>query len=370
MLELSLNHRFEDFRIELEFEAQQSSITSLFGRSGTGKTSIINMIAGLTKPDTGFVKVGDEVLFDSAKGIDVPPEQRRLGYIFQDSRLFPHLNVRNNLLYGLKPSAGNGQEITFERVTDVLEIGALLERKPANLSGGEKQRVAIGRALLSQPRLLLMDEPLASIDVQLRSEILPFIEDLRDTFGLTVIYVSHTIDEVIRLADKMVLISNGAKEAEGNVEEIMSRLDLHPLTGRFDAGAVLSTTVASYDEDYELTGLTFKGGTLRVTGINLALNTPVRAHIRARDVSLMLDRPEGTSILNVFEGKIIEIGDEGGPQLDLKLDIGTPLIARVTRKSFNDLDLNIGKTVFAMIKAVAIDRRSLGSQTKTTPATR
>ncbi len=361
MLELSLNHHFDDFKIELAFDAQAASITSLFGRSGTGKTSIINMIAGLTTPNSGFIKVGDNVFFDSAKGINVAPEKRRLGYIFQDSRLFPHFNVRSNLLYGA-PASPLDQEITFKRVVDVLEIGDLLERKPVNLSGGEKQRVAIGRALLSQPHLLLMDEPLASIDVQLRSEILPFIEELRDTFGLTVIYVSHAIEEVIRLADKMVLLSGGAKAAEGNVEGIMSRLDLHPLTGRFDAGAVLSTTVASYDEEYQLTGLAFEGGTLRVTGVNLSQGTRVRAHIRARDVSLMLGPPEGSSILNVFEGKIIEIGDEGGPQLDLKIDIGTPLIARVTRKSFNDLELAVGKIVFAMIKAVAIDRRSLGGQ--------
>ena len=203
---------------------------------------------------------------------------------------------------------------------------------------------------------------MASIDAQLRSEILPFIEELRDTFGLTVLYVSHAIDEVIRLADKMVLLDKGIKEAEGDVEEIMSRLDLHPLTGRFDAGAVLSTRVADYDEDYDLTSLAFSGGVLRVTGVQLQPSTPVRAHIRARDVSLMLARPEGTSILNVFEGQIMEVGDEGGPQLDLKIDIGSPLIARVTRKSFNDLGLGVGKNVFAMIKAVAIDRRSLGGQ--------
>jgi molybdate transport system ATP-binding protein len=315
MLELNLTHRFQEFQINLAFKAKQGSITSLFGRSGTGKTSIINMIAGIVTPDTGMIKVGEDVLFDSAKGINLPP---------------------------------------------VLGIHTLLDRKPANLSGGEKQRVAIGRALLSQPRLLLMDEPLASIDIQLRSEILPYIEDLRDTFGLTVIYVSHSIDEVIRLSDKMVLISNGIKQAEGNVEEIMSRLDLHSLTGRFNAGAVLSTTVESYDVDYDLTGLAFKGGTLRVTGVNLTKGTSIRAHILARDVSLMLHRPVGTSILNVFEGTIIEVADEGGPQLDLKIDIGTPLIARITRKSFNDLDLAVSKNIFTMIKAVAIDRRSLG----------
>ncbi|MDP6926840.1 MAG: TOBE domain-containing protein, partial [Rhodospirillales bacterium] len=228
--------------------------------------------------------------------------------------------------------------------------------------GGEKQRIAIGRALLSNPRLLLMDEPLASIDVQRRNEILPFIERLRDEIGMMVIYVSHAIEEVIHLADKMVLLSDGRIAATGGVEEIMSRLDLHPLTGRFDTGAVLSTTFSRYDDVFDIGELAFGGGTFRVTGVNLPAGTPLRAHVRARDVSLMLARPEGTSILNVFEGAITEIRDDGGSQIDILMDIGAPLIARITRKSFTDLELSEDRTVFALIKAVAIDRRSLGGQ--------
>ncbi|MEE2998418.1 MAG: molybdenum ABC transporter ATP-binding protein [Pseudomonadota bacterium] len=362
MLEFSVSHEYEGMRIDVAFTAKSGSITSLYGRSGSGKTSIINMIAGLKKPDFGFIKVNGKILLDTDGGIDVKPEKRRLGYIFQDCRLFPHLNTRANLLYGLRENLSSGSQITFDTVVDILKIKSLLDRKPANLSGGEKQRVAIGRALLTQPRLLLMDEPLASVDAQLRGEILTFIEELRNKLGLTIIYVSHAIDEVIRLTDEMVIISNGIKKAEGDLEEIMSRLDLFPLTGRFDAGAVLSTKVISHDDNYGLTSLSFKGGTLSVTGTNLPTGASVRAHIRARDVSLMLERPKDTSILNIFEGKVIDIGKNGGAQIDIKIDIGSPLIARITRKSFEELGLTLDSKVYAMLKAVSIGRRSLGAK--------
>ncbi len=366
MLKVKLNHRLGDFRLDAEFEADGNSITGLFGKSGAGKSSLINMVAGLVSPDCGYISIGKDVLFDAKKGINLPAEKRRIGYIFQDSRLFPHMNVRANLTYGMTGSSSGGgssnEEMSFDRVVDLLGIASLLDRRPKNLSGGEKQRIAIGRALLSNPRLLLMDEPLASIDVQRRNEILPFIERLRDEIGMMVIYVSHAIEEVIHLADKMVLLSNGRIAATGGVEEIMSRLDLHPLTGRFDTGAVLSTTFSRYDDVFDIGELAFGGGTFRVTGVNLPAGTPLRAHVRARDVSLMLARPEGTSILNVFEGAITEIRDDGGSQIDILMDIGAPLIARITRKSFTDLELSEDKTVFALIKAVAIDRRSLGGQ--------
>jgi len=357
MLKLSLKHNSGDFPIDISFETKPRSITSIFGRSGSGKTSIINMIAGLKKPDNGIIKVGDDTLLDTGNNIDLPPEKRGLGYVFQDGRLFPHMNVRKNLLYGFELTT-NDTDITFDHVIDILKIASLLERKPTNLSGGEKQLVAIGRAILTQPRLLLMDEPLASIDTQLRGKILPFIEELRDKLGLTIIYVSHTIDEVIRLSDKMVLISNGTKKAEGNVEEVMGRLDLHPLTGRFDAGAVITTIVKNYDEKFDLTGLSFKGGTLNVTGAKLPIGETVRVHVRARDVSLSKNYPKETSVLNIFEGKIIEIGDQEEAQIDIKIDIGSTLIARITKKSFEELKLKKGSTIFTMLKAVAIDRRS------------
>ena len=359
---MSIEHQLEKLNININFTAKSGSITSIYGRSGSGKTSIINMISGLKRPDYGFIKIEDDILLDTNNKINVPTENRRLGYIFQDSRLFPHLNVEGNLLYGLKENIGNTQTITFDNVVDILEIRPLLKRKPSNLSGGEKQRVAIGRAVLTQPRLLLMDEPLASVDSQLRGEILTFIEELRDKLGLAIIYVSHSIDEVIRLSDQIIVISEGTKKAEGNVEQIMERIDLHPLTGRFDAGAVLKTKVESYDKKYNLTNLSFNGGTLRVTGAKLPIGNIVRAHIKARDVSLMLKYPKDTSILNIFEGEIIEIGDSQGAQIDVKINIGSSLIARVTKKSFDELGLRVGLNVFTMIKAVAINQRSLGGK--------
>ncbi len=238
MIEVDVRRQLPTLTLDVRFTASEG-ITALFGRSGAGKTTVVNMLAGLERPDDGRIAVANRVLFDRDRGIDLAPEKRRLGYVFQEDRLFPHLSVRGNLAFGARRAPASERRIDFETVVALLDLGGLLARRTGRLSGGEKQRVAIGRALLSQPRLLMMDEPLASIDVQLRSEILPFIEELRDTFGLTVIYVSHAIEEVIRLADKMVLLSNGIKAAEGDVEEIMSRLDLHPLTGRFDAGAVL-----------------------------------------------------------------------------------------------------------------------------------
>ncbi|MDA0241681.1 MAG: TOBE domain-containing protein, partial [Proteobacteria bacterium] len=216
------------------------------------------------------------------------------------------------------------------------------------------------RALLSNPRLLLMDEPLASIDESRRGEILPFIERLRDKLGLTIVYVSHATDEIIRLADKVIMLNNGRVAANGTVQELMSRLDLKSLMAPGNVGAVLTTTFAAYDSDYDLASLNFDGGTLRVPGLNLPEGTLVRAQILSRDLALSLSAPINISVLNVFPGTVTEIGEQSGPQVDLRIDVGTPLIATVTRKSLHDLKIEIGTEVYAMVKAVAIDRRSLG----------
>jgi len=360
MLDVRVDQKLGEFHLNAAFTAEAASITALFGKSGAGKTSLINTIAGLASPDAGVVKIGATSLFDSDHGVDLPAHQRHIGYVFQDDRLFPHLTVRKNLLYGANRKGSTQARISLHDISELLGISHLLDRKPNSLSGGEKQRVSIGRALLSHPRLLLMDEPLASLDVQRRQDILPFIERIRDELGVTILYVSHAIEEVIRLADKMIVLSDGRVAADGTVEEIMSRLDLHPLTGRFDAGAVIATNFEAYDPVFDLGQLAFPGGLLQVAGLNLEKGTPLRAHIRARDVSLMLQKPEGTSVLNVFKGSVAEVREEDGPQLDLLIDIGSPLIARVTRKSFHDLGLTVGSEVHAMIKAVAIDRRSVG----------
>ncbi len=360
VLSVNITKVFDSFRLETQFEVEEGSITAIFGKSGAGKTSTINAIAGLTRPDVGVIQIGNTTLFDQHLRINLPIYKRQIGYVFQDDRLFPHMTVQNNLIYGTPKNRDVANSLNLTDITELLELAPLLERRPRTLSGGEKQRVAIGRALLSNPKLLLMDEPLASIDVQHRFEILPFIQRVREKTGITIIYVTHALEEVIFIADQIILLSEGQVTAQGTVEEIMGRLDLHPMTSRFDAGAVISAIYSGYDREFDLGELSFDGGTLRIAGLNAEIGIHLRAHIRARDVSLMLDKPKDTSVLNVFKGELIEIRHEDGPQLDLLINIGTPLIARITRKSLNDLNLDIGSKVYAMIKAVAIDRKTLG----------
>jgi molybdate transport system ATP-binding protein len=364
VIEVAIEKRLGEFSLDARFDAPDSGITALFGRSGAGKTSLVNALAGLIRPDRGRIAVAGVPLFDSERGIDVPPEKRRLGYVFQEGRLFPHYSVRGNLLYGRK-RAGDGEGPSFDAVVDLLGIAELLERRPADLSGGEKQRVAIGRALLASPRLLLMDEPLASLDAARKAEILPFIERLRDELGLPVFYVSHEMDEIIRLADLLVLVDQGKIAAMGAVEDLTSRLDLWPLTGRYEAGAVIRTTLRGHDATYGLSELAFPGGRLRVTRLDLPLGTPLRVRIRARDVVLATERPAHLSIRNAFAGTVLEVAAERGPQVDLKLDIGAPerpvmVLARITLRAFEELQLAPGKKIFALVKTVSFDRHSFG----------
>ncbi|MDX9859786.1 MAG: molybdenum ABC transporter ATP-binding protein [Rhodospirillales bacterium] len=360
MLDVDIRRRTGDFLLDARF-LTDSGLTALFGRSGAGKTSLVDSLAGLNRPDDGRIVVDGHVLFDSKAGIYLPPERRRLGYVFQEARLFPHLSVAGNLTYGMKLTPPSERHQDFDQIVDLLDLRAHLKRRPATLSGGEKQRVAIGRALLASPRILLMDEPLASLDAARKAEILPFIERLRLDLDLPVVYVSHAIEEVIRIADTMVVMSDGKVAASGPVEEIMGRLDLHPLTGRYETGAVLAATVAGADLTFGLTELTFAGNRLWVPKIDLPLGTPLRVRIRARDVSLSLAPPQAISILNVLPGRVVELDGAGGqPQVDVLLDVGSPLIARITRRSVEALGLKPGVSVFALIKTVAIDRASLG----------
>ena len=359
VLNVAIEHQVENFKLQAEFSAAPG-LTAFFGRSGSGKTTLVNLIAGLATPNTGRIEVGNDVLFDADKGINLPPERRRVGYVFQEDRLFPHMTVRSNLTYGQRFRNKATRRHYFDDVMDLLDIGALIERRPAGLSGGERQRVAIGRALLSSPDILLMDEPLASLDSARKSQILPFIERLRDDVGIPIVYVSHAIDEVVRLADTMVIMDNGLTVAAGPVEDIMSRLDLRPLTGRYQAGAVFPVTVVGQDKTYDLTELAFPGGRLWVPALNQAMGSTMRMRIRARDGSLSLNRPIDSSFLNIVEGNVMEIRSEAGPQTDILVDVGTPLISRVTRKSVAAMRLQPGTKVFALIKAAAIDRHAMG----------
>lgn len=356
---IEAKRRRGNFDLDVSLELS-GGLTAVFGQSGSGKTSLINLVAGLDRPDEGRISIGSQVVFDSAQRINIAPENRHIGYVFQDGRLFPHLSVRNNLVYArrfIKPALNLRH---FDQIVDLLGIAALLERSPATLSGGEKQRVAIGRALLAEPQLLIMDEPLASLDARRKADILPFIENLRDQLGTPILYVSHAMEEVIRLSDSLVLMDQGHIIAHGDVEQIMSRLDLKPLTGRYEAGAVLSVKIVGHDTKHKLSELSFAGQTLWVPGDDLPIGSELRLRIRARDVSIAIQKPVGTSVLNIFDASITEIVADEGPHCEVLLDVGAPLIARVTRKSVNELGLKVGQKVFASVKAAAIDRRNLG----------
>lgn len=346
--------------IDASFESGPG-VTALFGRSGAGKTSIVQMIAGLTAPDAGRIEIAGQVLFDSTKGIDVPAHRRRVGYVFQDGRLFPHMTARRNLLYGRWFARHAGSTLEFDQVVGLLGLEPLLERRPGALSGGEKQRVAIGRALLSNPSVLLLDEPLASLDGARKAEILPFLERLKEETGLPVIYVSHAMEEVIRLADTMVLVDEGRVVAAGTVEDLTSRLDLRPMTGRYEAGSVISATVEDHDEAYELTHLRIGKSVITVPLVHLPAGAVLRVRIRARDVTLSLDTAKETSSLNIFRGEVKQVATAQGAFVDVLVDCeGISLWARVTRYSVDKLGLSPGRKVYASVKAGAIDRASLG----------
>jgi molybdate transport system ATP-binding protein len=358
MLSVNITHRLGGFTLDVAFESA-GGLTALFGRSGAGKTSLVNAIAGLYRPERGRIAVDDEVLTDTASGIFVPAHHRRVGYVFQEGRLFPHLSVRQNLIYGrwFAPKGAAGGE--FDQVVELLGIDHLLARRPANLSGGEKQRVAIGRALLARPRLLVMDEPLASLDEARRGEIFPYIERLRDEMRVLIVYVSHSIPEVARLATTLVVMSEGKVSAIGPTADIMGRIDLFPLTGRAEAGAILTTRVAAHDAAFGLTVLNAASGELRVPRLDLPVGAMLRVRIRARDVMIALAPPEKLSALNVLPGKVVEIGASDGPIVQLRLDCaGEALVARLTRRSVETLGLVTGLPVYAVIKSIAFDQHT------------
>jgi molybdate transport system ATP-binding protein len=359
MLTVTARTRLGWFDLDAAF-ASQGGVTALFGRSGSGKTTLVNVIAGLTRPDAGSVTLDDTVLLDTEKGIDVPVHRRHIGYVFQEGRLFPHLSVRGNLNYGAA-RAGDRRSVPFDDVVALLGIEALLERRPALLSGGEKQRVAIGRALLAGPRLLLMDEPLASLDAQRKAEILPYLELLRDELALPIVYVSHALGEVARLADTLVLLDHGKVTAAGPVGEILARLDLADAIelagGGAGAGAILTARIAAQDVANRVSRLDHSSGELFHPLIAAPVGTTVRLRVRARDVALAIGDPGLISIRNRLTCVVAEIAERAGGAVDVRLAAGNEaLVARITRDAAAALDLAVGQKVVALIKATAFDR--------------
>jgi molybdate transport system ATP-binding protein len=359
-IEVDVTHRLGAFELEARF-ASEGRLTAFFGQSGSGKTSLVNIVGGLIRPERGRIVVDGATLVDTASGVFVPAHRRRVGYVFQEGRLFPHMTVRQNLLFGRWFTPREERTVQLETVLDLLGIGHVLERRPGALSGGEKQRVAIGRALLAAPRLLLMDEPLAALDDERKDEILPFIERLRDEAHVPIVYVSHSLAEVSRLANTIVLLRDGRVAAVGSPAEVLSRTDLVPHNAVEEAGAVIEARISEHDTQFGLTMLKSEAGPLRTPHLELPIGTAVRVRIRARDVMISNGPPHGLSALNVLPGRVIELKRSGAALVEVGIDCGgVRLGARLTRKSVEMLRLEPGLPVYAILKSVALDPSTLG----------
>jgi len=355
-LEVAARHSFGPFSLDVAFGAPTPGVTVLFGTSGSGKSTVLSIVAGLLRPQAGRVALDGLALLDTAVGVDVPAERRRCGVVFQDAKLLPHLSVETNLRYGARRAPRDATGPGFAEVIELLGVAPLLHRRPRALSGGERQRVALGRALLSRPRLLLMDEPLAALDGPRKAEILPFLERLRDVSGLPILYVTHALDEVDRLADTLVLMEAGRVLAAGPLELLAARTDLPTLSGRRDAGAVLACSVSAHDAARGLTWLSFGGGELQVPLRPEPVGTRLRLRLRARDVSVATEPPRGISSHNILPGTITAVAPAGLHEAFVTLRVGpTPLLARLTRDAVARLALTPGMAVFALVKSTAFD---------------
>lgn len=355
MLNIHYKKRQGEFQLDVQVDVRQTGVIALFGRSGCGKSTTVNLIAGLLRADSGRLQLGDEVLFDSAKGIDLPSERRRIGYVFQDARLFPHYTVVGNLRYGLQRARGKAQGFSFDTVVGLLGLESLLQRRPFQLSGGEKQRVALGRALLSQPRLLLLDEPLASLDQARREEVLPYLERVRDQLKIPMVYVSHQFEEVLQLATHVVLMDHGRVLAQGDLPSISLQPELRALVGAEAIGAVVEGQVRSIDTEIGLARVAVGHGQLSVDASNLQAGQQVRMQLLARDLILALHAPQGLSVRNKLQGVITHIAPDDHHTILVTVDVGGPqLIARVTMPAAQELELRVGLSLWVLVKAVTL----------------
>jgi molybdate transport system ATP-binding protein len=352
---VDVSHRAGDFALEAAFEST-GRLTALFGPSGSGKTTLVNVLAGLVAPRQGRVVVDGRTLLDTSRRVFVPAHRRRVGYVFQDARLFPHMSVRANLTYGRFFVAKSERRADFDAVVAMLDIAPLLDRRPASLSGGEKQRVAIGRALLASPQLILMDEPLASLDEARKGEILPYVERLRDEAKVPIVYVSHSVAEVARLATDIAVLERGRLAAFGPTADILSRLDLFSGEAAGEGGAVLEMHVREQDRAFAMTVLRSPAGEIRVPHVDAPLGSQLRVRLRARDVMLATVRPEGISALNVLSGTVTALKGLADNTVDVRLDCGgETVISRITRLSAERLRLAPGQHVYAVVKTVSVE---------------
>jgi molybdate transport system ATP-binding protein len=343
------------FTLDVDLQLPGRGVSALFGASGSGKTTCLRAIAGLEHAPGGYLSVNGEIWQDDSRGLFVPTHQRPLGYVFQEASLFPHLTIRRNLEYGMRRVPASARKVSLQQAVELLGIAPLLDRMPDKLSGGEKQRVAIARALATSPRILLMDEPLAALDLKRKNEILPYLERLHDELEIPVLYVSHAPDEVARLADHLVVLEQGRAIASGPLREILARIDL-PIRLGEDAGVVLEGAIAELDAEWHLARVAFAGGSLWVRDSGVPLGQHVRVRILARDISIALGAHTDISILNILPATVEQLADDTHPALALvRLNAGgVPLVARITRRSAAKLGLSPGLKVWAQIKAVAL----------------
>jgi molybdate transport system ATP-binding protein len=354
MLKVTAKKRRGGFLLDAKFELPTPGVVALFGRSGCGKTTLVNVIAGLLAADNGHVALDDLVLLDTDLGIDVPPEGRRIGYVFQDARLFPHMRVETNLRYALKRAAV-APFIGVDRVVDLLDLAPLMGRRTHELSGGERQRVAIGRALLSQPRLLLLDEPLASLDASRREEVLPYLETLRDQLAIPMVYVSHNFDEVLRLATYLVLMEAGKTIAQGNLSEMSLHPRVRAIIGADAVGAIVDGTVLGTDPSSGLIRVQVGQGELRVQYAEAAPGTRLRVQLLARDLIVATEPPRQLSVRNSLPGVITSVASDVDDSDLIAIDIGGILImARITKSATRELGLTAGKPVWALVKTASL----------------
>ncbi|MFP4162117.1 MAG: molybdenum ABC transporter ATP-binding protein [Ectothiorhodospira sp.] len=342
-----------DFTLDVDLEIPGRGVTALFGRSGSGKTTVLRCLAGLERIREARLIFNGETWQDGARWL--PVHQRPLGYVFQEASLFPHLRVRDNLLYGFRRLPPEQRRLELDEVAHLLGLTDLMQRFPDALSGGQRQRVSIGRALLTSPRLLLMDEPMASLDGTSKGEILPYLERLRDELSIPVVYVSHSIEEVARLADHMVLMEDGRALAQGPLQDLLTRTDL-PLAHSEQASAVIEGAVAAHHGADHLTEVAFPGGRLVVSHQDRAIGAPLRVRILARDVSVALERPESCSVLNAIPVRITQISDDPHPgHVILNLAAGEhQILSRISARSRRQLELSPGQAVWALVKGVAV----------------
>ncbi len=356
-LAFDLRIAFGDFALAIKETVPLRGITALFGPSGCGKSTLLRILAGLERGASGRIALRGETWQEGDGRKALPTHRRGIGYVFQDARLFPHLDVAGNLRYAETRSQTVVGTIRFEQVVEALDLGNLLRRRAPSLSGGERQRVAIGRTLLTRPRLLLMDEPLASLDFKRKAEILPYIAHLPRVFGVPIIYVTHDIDEVARLADRMIVLQKGRVVASGDVESVLARADLPVDPEQYEPGAALTAKVVGHDPHYQLSRLDLHGQTVTVPLVDAALGSTLHLRIRARDVAIATERPTAISVRNILAGNIVEVTMRAGtPHADILLDIGgSALRARITRQSADELQLAPGRAVYAVVKSVSFD---------------